>query len=163
LFDRYVAIDIGISNRDERFNVLIKRPDNPDGFSIRSSADARRFLDGSPPLLRRHIDGLVDHLIASPLRRFKYARSEKWAFRCAALVGDAARCFPPYLGQSLNAGLHDGTSFANAFDAARGDWDQILARYQTDCTHRAPARIARVGARTHPAHRPTRQRAMEVP
>lgn len=131
------GIDIGIANRDGSFSVLIKRPDQPDGFSIRSSADARRFVDGSPPLLRRHIDGLVDQLIASPLRRFKYAGSEKWAFGRAALVGDSARCMPPYLGQGLNAGLHDVASLTSAFDATGGDWDQSLTCYQVDREHHA--------------------------
>lgn len=71
-------------------------------------------------------------LKASPIRRFKYVSCGVWSYGRAVLVGDAARCCPPYTGQGLNGGIHDIASFAAAIEATNGDWTRAATMFELE-------------------------------
>jgi 2-polyprenyl-6-methoxyphenol hydroxylase-like FAD-dependent oxidoreductase len=127
------GIDIGLPNQDGSLSVLLERRD-PGNRLLNSDVTDHLdlFTGGCPPLLRRHVTDLTDQLISSPIRRFKYVSCGVWSFGRAVLVGDAARCCPPYTGQGLNAGVHDIASFAAALDATDGDWNCAATLFELE-------------------------------
>lgn len=126
------GMDLALPNRDGSMSLLLERPDRGDLATFDSGHDAEMFLAGCPPLLRGLVPDAVAQIRLSPVRRFKYVRCGVWSFGRAVLLGDAARCCPPYTGQGLNGGLHDAASFMAAFAATGHDWRRAAALYEVE-------------------------------
>lgn len=131
------CVDIGIGNADGSVSLLLERRASEIASVEDECAVLRVFMSGAPPTLRRHLRNPEDQILASPKRAFKYASCGVHAYCRAILVGDAARCWPPYLGQGLNAGLQDVGAFLAAFQNTGGEWGATLRRYESDRTAHA--------------------------
>lgn len=125
------GIDIGVGNADGSISLLLERP--AFGVSLDSeSSILQTFMEGPPPILRNLVQNLPEQIMESPIRAFKYASSGAYSHGNVILAGDAARCWPPYLGQGLNSGLKDVASFLDIWKSSGRNWRETLRRYETD-------------------------------
>lgn len=126
------GIDIALPNRDGTMALILERTDKLGLSRVTSAGDAQLFLNGCAPVLRELVTHMDEQLYASPIRRFKYVRCGLWSFGKAIMMGDAARCCPPYTGQGLNSGLRDLASLLAAMKTTDHDWVQSARLYELE-------------------------------
>jgi 2-polyprenyl-6-methoxyphenol hydroxylase-like FAD-dependent oxidoreductase len=126
-----LGIDIALPNLNGSLSLLLERRD-PGNLHYSDLNPLELFTSGCPNSLRRHVTNLDEQLKSSPIRRFKYVTCGVWSLGRSVLVGDAARCCPPYTGQGLNGGLHDLASFDAALAATDGDWTRAATLFELE-------------------------------
>lgn len=126
------AIDIGIGNRDGSMSVLLERRYEPLVSELTDEQKLHLFTTGTPGVIRQYVPRLMEQIVSSPVRRFKYAGQSIRMFGRTVLIGDAGATFPPYLGQGVNAGLHDVVSLSRSLANANGDWHAARNEYESD-------------------------------
>ncbi len=126
------SVDLGIPNADGTISFLMERRTDRCIHTVADEEDLRIFKEGPPPVLRGLAVDLDGQIRRSPIRRFKYSYCDFYSFGHTVLLGDAARCWPPYLGQGVNAGIHDVAAFAAAELRHSNNWTAACLEYETD-------------------------------
>ncbi|NOT07861.1 MAG: FAD-dependent monooxygenase [Gemmatimonadales bacterium] len=128
------GVSIGIPNRDGSFSVLIMGQFGG-AFGeppFTSKSAAAEFLRRRNRSLLEIAPNVAEQLVNAPRGGFCYTTTSHWQVgRLAMLIGDSARCTPPWAGVGGAAALDDGTTFVGIL-AEHQRFDRALAAFEAN-------------------------------
>lgn len=132
---------IAIPNADGSFNVLVigqwSGPFHESPFATERQAQAS--LEERSPSLIAAVPDLARQLVGAKRGSFCNASITDWVLGPrAVLIGDAARCIPPYAGAGGAAAMNDAATLADHL-WRHADIEQALAAFE--CNRRAASRV----------------------
>lgn len=123
---------IALPNADRSFTCTLFLPfEGEDSFSaLKSEKAIMDFFRSTFPDALPLMPALLDDYFRNPTSSLVTVKCYPWVKGNTLILGDASHAIVPFYGQGMNSGFEDCYLLNKMIDTHRGNWKEILARFQ---------------------------------